>query len=810
MKGTKIKLKSFLALFLGLSVAANVLAERQISTEIDEVIVTAEKREQNIQDVPVAVSAMDAEALEKTFSRDIHDLAGMSPNLIIDPILGNGTTSISVRGMQLNDVEKSFDPAVAVYQDGIYLQSTTGVMLNIWDAERVEVLRGPQGTLFGRNTVGGLVHVIRAKPTGEMGGKMAMTLAEDEQVDLKATFNFPEFNNISTKVTVMSADGGDYFENVIRNEDEGGADLLQWSFGALWEPTDNFSMYVVYDDVDDKTPTRPVTCTTESPELFDAFNPNKNECSSVQDNDFHTKTYTSTYQEASVDLQGVSLNANWQLSDNHELVFVYGQREFDETAKQEFDGTSVDLFRTSRPATQEQESFELRLQSTYDWGTSTFGAYMYESEYFMRQNTWFFPLFDPTLADGNPLAGWFAAPNTGVTTETTAFFGQIDWDMTDNLTLTLGGRYVDEEKSVCHYYSTPYDPDGNVLTQGQFTDWDGFEKNVDPVLGGFGICPAIAQPFMNNDYIDAVTGQNATLVPETSWSEFTPKIGITYKMDMGIVFASYTEGFRSGGYNGRTTAAGNAGPYAPEIVESTEIGFKLSFLENTLQLNGTVFQTDYTNKQEDVILPDPVGATLTLVQNAAQATMDGVEMEMVWIPSEGLTLSANVGLLDASYESFTVLGTTGNPVDKSDFELRKAPDMTFGLNALYEHQLDNGHFLVTTLSYRWKDDFWVNGNTGGIAQEAFGGNPKHYPEDSLLIDAFGILDASINYETESWRISLFGKNLTDEAYFMHSVDVGGAYNSTPTSTAPIYLPPTWSFATINRPRYFGVEAQFKF
>ena len=149
MKGTKIKLKSFLALFLGLSVAANVLAERQISTEIDEVIVTAEKREQNIQDVPVAVSAMDAEALEKTFSRDIHDLAGMSPNLIIDPILGNGTTSISVRGMQLNDVEKSFDPAVAVYQDGIYLQSTTGVMLNIWDAERVEVLRGPQGTLLG-------------------------------------------------------------------------------------------------------------------------------------------------------------------------------------------------------------------------------------------------------------------------------------------------------------------------------------------------------------------------------------------------------------------------------------------------------------------------------------------------------------------------------------------------------------------------------------------------------------------------------------------------------------------------------------
>ena len=103
----------------------------------------------------------------------------MSPNLTIDPVLGNGTASISIRGMQLNDVEKSFDPAVAVYQDGIYLATTTGALLNVWDAERIEVLRGPQGTMFGRNTIGGLVHVIRAKPTGELGGRMSATIAQD-------------------------------------------------------------------------------------------------------------------------------------------------------------------------------------------------------------------------------------------------------------------------------------------------------------------------------------------------------------------------------------------------------------------------------------------------------------------------------------------------------------------------------------------------------------------------------------------------------------------------------------------------------
>ncbi|MEK9655930.1 MAG: Plug domain-containing protein, partial [Halieaceae bacterium] len=121
---------------------------RTTATQIEEVVVTAQKREENLQDVPVAISALDAAAIEKTFARDISDLSGRVPNLVIDPILGNGTTSISIRGMQLNDVEKSFDPAVAVYQDGIYLATTTGVLLNMWDAERIEVLRGPQGTMF--------------------------------------------------------------------------------------------------------------------------------------------------------------------------------------------------------------------------------------------------------------------------------------------------------------------------------------------------------------------------------------------------------------------------------------------------------------------------------------------------------------------------------------------------------------------------------------------------------------------------------------------------------------------------------------
>ena len=138
----------------------SAIAQRNISGVLEEVIVTAQKREENLQNVPISVSGMDVKAIVITFGRDIFDIAGMCPNLTFDPILGYVIASISIRGMQLNDVEKSFDPAVAVYQDGIYLATTTGALLNIWDAERIEVLRGPQGTLFGRNTIGGLVHVL--------------------------------------------------------------------------------------------------------------------------------------------------------------------------------------------------------------------------------------------------------------------------------------------------------------------------------------------------------------------------------------------------------------------------------------------------------------------------------------------------------------------------------------------------------------------------------------------------------------------------------------------------------------------------
>ena len=771
---------------LGLSAPA--LAQREISGQIEEVLVTAQKREENVQTVPISVSVMDARMLDKRFARDILDVAGMSPNLIIDPTLGNGTASIAIRGMQLNDVEKSFDPAVAVYQDGIYLQTSTGALLNVWDAERVEVLRGPQGNLFGRNTIGGLVHIIRAKPTGELGGKVSLTMAEDNQRDIKAALNLPSILNdtLATKITAVKTDGGGYFDNETRGKREGDSDYGSVSLSGLWTPTEDISLHLIYDHIDDKTPVRPVTGLSEAGELLYDFGLFGDEHGPRSDADFHRKTHTATNQKASVEIDAVTANLGVDLAEGQRLVTIVGWRDMKETSLQEFDAASLDVFRVSRPQDEAQASIEMRLESDWSWGKSILGAFYWDSNYDAWQNTYFF-------------GGFNDSPHSTQDTTSKAVFGQVDWDLMEGLTLSLGGRYTEEEKSYCQKFTVP---DAN----GFSTDFDGIRKRT---AKSWGDCDGALGQYQAT-YTDPVTGEtNVPFTGKEDWSKFTPRVGLSYDIENGMVYASYSEGFRSGGFNGRNTAPANSGPYDPEKVKSFEVGAKTTWMDSRLQLNVSAFFVDYTDKQEDVVLPGTDGAvTLTLVQNAGAATINGLEIEAQYLPVDGLTLGFNLGYMDASYDEWTVADPSGLPLDKSDFELRRAPEWTANLSALYEYQLSNGAFLVASANYAWKDDYWVGANT----TYAMANGSTHYGNAPAgLNEAYGILDMSLSYETDLWTVSVFGKNLTDEDYFQHILDVGGAYNATSASNAtPQYVPGLWSFGTINRPRWFGAELTVKF
>jgi iron complex outermembrane receptor protein len=251
-----------IAIALGFACAAGLSMPTALAQEgalaLEEIIVTARKRSENLMDVSQSVSALSHGEIEASFARDIRDLEGMSPNLVIDRIgAGPGVSSISIRGVTHQDVEKSFDPAVGVMLDGVFLGTNTGQELQVFDMERIEILRGPQGTLFGRNTIGGLINVERTDPTGDWGGKFRGTYGDYDRMDLEGVLYFPimkdKLSGKATYVTRQQDDG--FYDNVFRNSDEPEIDYEAYGIKFLATPTNSLAIEYTYDYQEDNSDT---------------------------------------------------------------------------------------------------------------------------------------------------------------------------------------------------------------------------------------------------------------------------------------------------------------------------------------------------------------------------------------------------------------------------------------------------------------------------------------------------------------------------------------------------------------------------
>lgn len=744
-----------------------------------DIIVTANKRPENVQNVAIPVSALNESMIEQRFTRDLLGLGSIAPNLVVDPILGNGTAAISIRGIQLSDVEKSFDPPVGVFLDGVYLASTTGALLNVFDAHSVEVMRGPQGTLFGRNTIGGLLHVQRNKPTGQLGGKFSATYGRFGQFDLKGVINFPAIANgvIKAKVAATRLAGSGYFYNVTRNAREGDSKLFMISPQVLIDLGGGSKIDVIYDYIRDRTPTRPVTALTESNELF-GFLPFLNGAGLGQpatNVDYHRRPTTSSRQDASLTTHSVTTNAEFEVGHNQQIVAVVNYRDTKEDAIQEFDGVAATLFNTRRPQQIDQFSAELRYQADLGRAKLVAGGYYFISNYNLNQRSYFFG-GEITGTDYQQKAKSYAA------------FAQLDWTIVDRLTLTLGGRYLDDRKNACGGGATG-EPNARVyvVSYGDCNDARRSAPGFSNVIPGSG-------------------GQLAT--GKARWRKFTPKVGLSYKPSENILlYGSYAEGFRSGGFNGRGTEIGTLGPYNPETVKNWELGLKSEWLDKKLILNLSAFHTKYLNKQEDIVVPDPAGATITVVQNAAAATIDGLELEGRAKPLAGLTLGANLGYLHAKYnkylDSAPILdGPNAGQlavIDKSNFLLRRAPKWSGDVNVEYEVPVSSSAKLAFAGDVGFKSRYSIVANT--INTHA--NNPG-------IIHSYADLNGSVSYKTDRYSLSVFGRNLTGESHFVHVLDVGTTFGRSSTSTQPIPTFALWSFGTINAPTTYGVELQVKF
>ncbi|MDR7101677.1 TonB-dependent receptor [Croceicoccus sp. BE223] len=748
----------------------------QSESGFGQIIVTANRRAENVQDVAVPVTALNEELIEQKFSRDLLDLGSIAPNLIVDPILGNGTAAIAIRGIQLNDVEKSFDPPVGVFLDGVYLASTTGALLNIFDAETIEVLRGPQGTLFGRNTIGGLIHVRRNRPTGELGGKLSVTYGRFDQFDIKGVLNLPAFADgaIKAKVAAVRLDGGGYFHNITRDKREGNNDLIMVSPMVEFGLGNRGELTLVYDYIRDRTPTRPVTSLTEANELFGGLG---GLGAPASDASYHRRPTTALDQKAKLDTHSITANGRYEFADGHEFHAVFNYRDTRENAIQEFDGVEARLFDTIRPQDIDQMSAELRYQGDLGPAKVVAGVYYFDSNYNINQQTFFF-------------GGEVGGTDYQQSAKSYAAFAQVDWEVVSDLVVTLGGRYLVDKKTACGGLGQgPRDNRTYLVSYGDCSE----ERRNDP------------------SFSNAIPGGGTATGRET-WKKFTPKIGVSYDFGDQLVYASYSEGFRSGGFNGRGNDVLTLGPYDPEAVENWEVGFKSEWLDNRLIVNGSFFNTKYKDKQEDVVFPDPRGATVTIVQNAGRATLRGFELESRLMPVEGLTFGLAIGHLDAKYDEWfdqapLLSGPNAGqlaPIDKSDFELRRTPDWTVQADVNYEYMLDNGNSLIFAADYSWKDDYYIVANTLNTHTNLPGGrNPG-------LIDSYGLLNGSVSYKAENFKVSVFGRNLTGTDYFQHVLDVGTTFGVEPGSTMPVPTGALWTFGTINAPTTYGAEVTFEF
>lgn len=720
-----------------------------LESRVEEIVVTARKRAELEQDVPLAITVLSEEQLQSSFTRDLSEITGFSPNVIIDPVrAGPGSTAISIRGISFQDVEKSFDPAVGVFIDDVYIGTTTSQLLSDFDIATIEVLRGPQGTLFGKNTIGGAVRLTRTRPTGELGVKASVTLGDYKRNDYRFVLNFPILQDqLAGKIWVYSANDDGYSFNSTKNRRVGGLDYVSTGAQLLWEPTNDLRALFTYEHIRDATPTGALINRSQPPGQSPFLPGGDLQCTefgrcSVTSLDRVTTQNFSDYSR--LNLNATTLQVDYDWDGVGTITSITGWRGHNESADVDFDATAENFFSTVRDQTYDQVSQEFRLASDdIEWVQFVAGVYLWWAQYTLNQETLYISSF---LVPGTPPTAKLLQ-ETAQTTYSFAPFFQADVPITDWLTFTAGLRFTWEEKDLTDYQIDVQIAPGVVL----------------PAPGGS------SPPLAHN------------------WHAFTPSAGLDARItEEAMAYFLYSRGFKSGGWNGRAASAAALGPYDPEFVDAFELGLKSDWFERRMRANLALFWNTYKDKQEEIVVPapdSPLGQE-TIVENASRARTRGVEVELTVYPLEGLSIHQSFGYLDASFTGgdFFIPGSDIS-APFSDLQLRRAPKFQYGIFGDYARPVGPGvgHFHI---DWRWIDDYETT-----FLNFDFGRVPSH-----------GLLNAALTYtfqagpEPLEWRVMAFGRNITNETYFAQGLEVGGLF----------------SFGAINPPSTWGIEVGFTY
>lgn len=614
---------------------------------IDDIVVTAQKREQSVQSVPIAITAASGEELRARNITDVQRLVQIAPGVIFSS--ANSQARISIRGISYDGLGGSpAEARVAYHLDGVYLARTSEILSTFYDIDRIEVLRGPQGTLFGRNAIAGSVSVLTRNPTNQGEGYLEADVGNYNHVRLQGAVGGPIADGVSARISFLTQDRSGYDYNVTNKTDINDLRTRAVRAKLKFEPTSALTITLSADYYHEKDKQGQLLLGYYNPGLVA---PAVALGGTVKDgnprHDFANDTPTTKRN-----FYGFSANINWDLGDRLDLVSVTGYRHTENTVTVDVDSSSLAAIRGDLFDRASQFSEELRLQKAFDRGHVMVGAFYFTEKFFTNQvypldlstalyGTAFQTPFTGFQADGIQIGGTSKAVSW-------AAFAEGDYDLTNWLNLTVGARYGWERKRKINEYF----------------QFQVFDAAFNPI------------PFNPNDAVVPLSPiQNETNV----YKDFSPKVTLTGKIDDSkSVYATFSEGFRSGGYN----LGYNTPGFFPEKLTNYEIGFKTEFLDRKLRLNGSAFIYNYKDLQVNKA-NSTVGNS---IQNAASARLKGVELEFVAIPVDGLRLDGSVALLKSEFTDFTTFNSSRpglGLLDLTGNRLPQAPKYTASYGAQY-------------------------------------------------------------------------------------------------------------------------------
>jgi len=707
---------------IGLSMAGAAQAQSQAtpqaepSFQVEEIIVTARRQSERLQDVPSAVTAFSSETLYRNQTQTLGDLQSLVPNLSLH--VGDASNAvIYLRGIGQIDSISFNDPGVGVYLDDVYLGRVQGSFLEVVDPQQIEVLRGPQGTLYGRNTIGGAVKFTSEKPSAIPEGYIAAAVGSYDERRMRGRLSGPLGSDQllgSVAVAASSRDG--YTTNLHDGQSDGDKALIAGRATLLYQPNDRFSANLTI-DASQNHPDRSRTPHRETP----IYSVNTGLMRPVIADPY---TVDVTYNDLErLDTSGVSLTLAY---DSGPFTFksISAYREMEYRTHLDLDASPDESFGIYDFETQDQTSQELQVLYHGDRLSAVGGLF-----YFQEHDTTFGGAVAPDFFVDIGFILPYPLNSSGLRVsdnESIAAYGQLDYELTDRASLTVGLRYTHETKST--------DNRGEFFLPATAPTAEDMERLFGQGLG-YG-----------------ESGYQA----EKSWDSFTPRIALNYKVsDDMLAYVSAAQGFKSGGFNGRITTTAQG--FEPETLWSYEAGLKSDLFDGRARLNLAAFFQDYTDLQLSRFAADPITGDFSAVfDNAGGAEFYGLEAEFSGQISEALRFDGNLAYLHSEYTEYIDGG-----VDISDQrKLVNAPEWSGRAGLTYDLAL--GSLGDLTLS-------------GGTAYRS-----KTYltvsSSEVLAQGAYWLTDASILFTPRdtNWTLLLSGKNLGDEAYMEHGFDLSAS------------------------------------